>query len=80
MKLQQLNAAGVLTGLSVPTLNQLEGLTGNRKVEYSIRINGHWRICFKWREGHAFDVVTKELWNASAKLWSRRLAGYPGPS
>lgn len=56
MKLQQLNAAGDLKDLSIPSSNQLESLKGNRKGEYSIRINKQWRICFRWREGHAFDV------------------------
>jgi proteic killer suppression protein len=56
MKLQQLNAAGDLKDLSIPSANQLEALKGDRKGEYSIRINNQWRICFKWREGHAFDV------------------------
>jgi proteic killer suppression protein len=56
MKLQQLNAAGDLKDLSIPTSNQLEALKGNRKGEYSIRINKQWRICFRWRDGHASDV------------------------
>jgi proteic killer suppression protein len=41
---------------SIPSSNQLEALKGDRKGEYSIRINKQWRICFKWRDGHAFDV------------------------
>ena len=56
MKLQQLNAAEDLKDLSVPVSNQLEVLKGDRKGEHSIRINRQWRICFKWRDGHAFDV------------------------
>jgi toxin HigB-1 len=56
MKLQQLNAAGDLKDLSIPTSNQLEALKGNRKGEYSIRINKQWRICFRWRDDHASDV------------------------
>lgn len=56
MKLQQLDAAGVLKDLSIPSSNQLESLRGDRKGEYSIRINRQWRICFRWRDGHASDV------------------------
>ena len=56
MKLQQLNAAGDLKDLSIPSSSQLEALKGDRKGQFSIRINAQWRICFKWREGHAFDV------------------------
>lgn len=56
MKLQQLNAAGDLRDVSIPSSNQIEAMKGDRKGEYSIRINGQWRICFRWRDGHAFDV------------------------
>lgn len=56
MKLQQLHAAGDLKDLSIPASNQLEPLKGDRKGEYSIRINKQWRICFKWKDGHAFEV------------------------
>ena len=56
MKLQQLNAAGGLKDLSIPSSNQLETLQGDRKGEYIIRINGQWRVCFRWRAVHAFDV------------------------
>jgi len=37
-------------------LQQLNAAGGDRKGEYSIRINKQWRICFRWRDGHAFDV------------------------
>ncbi len=56
MKLQQLHAAGDLRDLSIPASNQLEPLKGDRKGDYSIRINKQWRICFRWSGGHAFDV------------------------
>jgi len=56
MKLQQLHAAGDLKDLAIPASNQLESLKGDRKGEHSIRINKQWRICFKWKDGHAFEV------------------------
>jgi toxin HigB-1 len=56
MKLQQLNAAGALKDLSIPASNRLEVLKGDRKGEYSIRVNKQWRICFRWQNGHASDV------------------------
>ena len=56
MKLQQLNAAGDLKDLPIPSSNQLEALKGDRRGEFSIRINKQWRICFRWRDGHASDV------------------------
>lgn len=36
--------------------NRLEALKGNRKGQYSIRINDQWRICFKWSDGDVYDV------------------------
>lgn len=56
MKLQQLHAAGDLKDLSIPASNQLELLKGDRKGDYSIRINKQWRICFSWNQGHASNV------------------------
>ncbi len=56
MKLQQLDAAGDLKDLSIPPSNQLEALKGDRKGQYSIRITGQWRLCFKWKAGSASDV------------------------
>jgi proteic killer suppression protein len=32
------------------------GLKGDRKGQYSIRINDQWRICFEWRDGHVYAV------------------------
>jgi len=55
-KLRMLNAAAVLEDLRVPPANRLEALKGERKGQYSIRINDQWRVCFRWREGEARDV------------------------
>lgn len=55
-KLLQVNAATQLRVLASPPGNQLEALQGNRRGQHSIRVNQQWRICFVWREGHAFDV------------------------
>jgi len=55
-KLQQLNAASDLKDLSFPSSNMLEALKGDRKSEYSIRVNKQWRICFSWSAGHASNV------------------------
>jgi len=48
-KLEQLDAATGLTDLMRPG-NRLEILKGDRKGQYSIRINDQWRICFLWPE------------------------------
>lgn len=55
-KLLQLHAAMELTSLRVPPGNQLEALKGNRKGQFSIRVNNQWRICFVWHEGGAYNV------------------------
>ncbi len=55
-KLLQLQAATELWVLASPPGNQLEALRGDRKGQHSIRINDQWRICFRWRGGHCYDV------------------------
>lgn len=50
-----LEAARALNDLSLPS-NHLEKLHGNRKGQYSIRINDQWRVCFKWSAPYADDV------------------------
>ena len=37
-------------------VTRLEALRGKRKGQYSIRINDQWRICFRFRNGNAYDV------------------------
>jgi len=48
LKLDRLEAATSLKDLAVLPGNRLEGLKGDRKGQYSIRINDQWRICFEW--------------------------------
>ena len=55
-KLLILDAAESLRDLEVPPGNHLEKLKGDRKGQYSIRVNDQWRICFRWQEGGAEDV------------------------
>jgi proteic killer suppression protein len=55
-KLAILDAAEQLEDLRVPPGNRLEKLSGDRRGQYSIRINDQWRICFEWREGNAYEV------------------------
>jgi len=40
----------------LPPSNRLEALTGDRKGQFSIRINDQWRICFTWKNGNCEDV------------------------
>lgn len=55
-KLLMLDAATELGDLKVPPGNKLEKLSGDRKGQYSIRINEQWRVCFSWHDGAAHDV------------------------
>jgi proteic killer suppression protein len=66
-KLGYVNAANLIFDLRQPPSNHLERLEGNRKDQWSIRINDQWRICFNWVErqpvqgnvpqpGDAYDV------------------------
>lgn len=55
-KLLMLHATTMLQDLKVPPGNKLEKLKGDRKNQYSIRINDQWRICFSWKNGNAHDV------------------------
>lgn len=47
-KLDMLDAVTRLEDLRFPPGNQLEALKGDRKGQYSIRINRQWRLCFRW--------------------------------
>ena len=55
-KLMLLKAAHTISMLKTPPGNRLEALSGDRKGQYSIRINNQWRVCFRFRDGHAYDV------------------------
>ena len=55
-KLLYLHRAQTLRDLMAPPGNRLEALKGNRKGQHSIRVNDQWRICFRWSDGHAYDV------------------------
>ena len=50
LKLDQLESATELCDLPLPG-NRLEALRGDRKGQYSIRINDQWRVCFEWPKG-----------------------------
>jgi proteic killer suppression protein len=56
MKLQVIRNAKVLNDLKAPPGNRLESLQGDRSGQYSIRINGKYRICFRWTDAGAERV------------------------
>ncbi len=55
-KLGLVDAAEQLEDLRVPPGNRLEKLKGNRAGQHSVRVNDQWRICFRWKDGNAYDV------------------------
>ena len=55
-KLRLVNRAKSLDDLRNPPGNKLHDLTGNRAGQHSISINRQWRICFRFKDGNAYDV------------------------
>ncbi len=55
-KLIYIDDAENLQDLLAPPGNRLEKLRGDRKGQYSIRINDQWRICFDWKNNRAENV------------------------
>lgn len=53
---RRIEAAVELYDLRLPPSNHFEALGGDRKGQYSIRINDKWRICFTWGESGAENV------------------------
>ncbi len=56
MRLTQLDAVTSIDDLRFPLSNRLEALKGDRRGQWSIRVNEQWRICFRFSDGDAFDV------------------------
>ena len=51
-----LSAATRLEDLRALPGNRLEKLTGDRAGQWSIRVSRQWRLCFRWEDGHTYDV------------------------
>lgn len=56
LRLRHLHHATRPEDLQYPPSNRLEALRGKRAGQWSIRINDQWRVCFRFEDGHAFDV------------------------
>jgi toxin HigB-1 len=52
----QLDLAAKLDDMRVPPGNRLEALSGDRKGQWSVRINDQFRLCFRWTADGAEDV------------------------
>ena len=55
-KLEYIDLAARLDDLSVPPGNRLHELERDRTGQHSISVNDPWRICFRFVDGHAYDV------------------------
>ena len=55
-KLKMLNRSKTLEDLRNPPSNRLHELKEDRKGQHSISINKQWRICFRFKDGNAYDV------------------------
>ena len=56
IKLARLGAATSISDLMEVRGNRFEKLSGKRKGQFSLRINDHYRICFKWEKETASEV------------------------
>ena len=56
MRLTQLHAATDVEDLRMPPSNRLEALIGDLSGKWSVRINDRWRLCFRFKNGHAYEV------------------------
>ena len=55
-KLEYIDLATRLKDLKVPSGNRLHQLGRDRAGQHAISVNDQWRICFRFEEGHAYDV------------------------
>jgi proteic killer suppression protein len=55
-RLAALNALDRLDQVSPLKSVGLHPLKGGRKGQWAMTVNGPWRLCFRFRDGHAFDV------------------------
>ena len=55
-RLEYINLASNLEDLKMPPSNRLHALKDDREGQHSISINNQWRICFRFKDGDAYDV------------------------
>jgi proteic killer suppression protein len=58
-RLRVLDAGDTFRALQMLPSNRLEALKGDRRGQYSLRINQQWRVCFAWHEDgpHNVEIV-----------------------
>jgi proteic killer suppression protein len=55
IQLTTLNFASIVQDMNVPGWN-LHPLKGNMKGHYAVKVNGNWRLTFKFEDGYAYIV------------------------
>lgn len=55
-KMDMLNRAMAWKDLPAPPSNRLHALHGDRRGQWAISVNGPWRLCFRFEEGHIFGL------------------------
>ena len=55
-RLEYVDYASSLEDLRRPESNRLHALGGDRQGQFSISIDDRWRICFRFKDGDAYDV------------------------
>jgi proteic killer suppression protein len=55
-RLGAISFAKAIEDLRDPPGNRLEALKGDRKGQYSLRVNDQYRVCFRWNGKDAEDV------------------------
>ena len=58
-KLKALDVAARLEDL-IPAGNRLERLKGDQAGRHSIRITDEYRVTFRWKQGHAYQVRVED--------------------
>lgn len=56
LRLRRIDVTRQIEDLREPPSHRLEKLSGDRAGQWSIRINQQWRVCFRWEDGHAWDL------------------------
>jgi len=55
-RLEYVDYASSIEDLRRPESNRLHALGGDRQGQFSISIDDRWRICFRFKDGDAYDV------------------------
>ena len=55
-KMDMLNQAVDIIDLRSPPSNHLHQLSGDRKGQYVISVNGPWRLCFRFKDQAIYDL------------------------